>query len=57
MANVSLSPAKAPLLDDHAPARGRADFSTMLFSGLTAGVFLILIGAVATAAMLFSQGL
>jgi len=33
------------------------DFSTVLFAGLSAGVFLILLGCVVTAAILFSQGI
>jgi len=57
VANVNLSPAKARLPDDRAPPRGRLDFSTTLFTRLTAGVFLILAGAVGTAGILFSQGL
>ena len=56
MADADLSSTKARLPNERAPPRGRPDVSTTLFTSLTAGVFLILIGAVAAAAVLFNQG-
>ena len=39
------------------PSVPRMDFTTALFTGLSASVFLILLGCVVTAAVLFSQGI
>ncbi len=52
MANTDPMPAKAR------PAQTlRGDLSTTVFTAVSATVFLILIGCVAAAALLFSQGL
>ena len=54
MANVSQTSVE---VGDRAASHPRPDFATTVFTSLTAGVFVILIGCLATAAVLFGQGL